>query len=361
MNILFLPKYGQKAASARTRFLQYYPYLEEAGIQCTTAPLFSDQYIEHRFATGKVALKEAAQALLSRVSAILTAKKYDLVVLNYEAFPYLPPLLERLLWQRKIPYVYDFDDAIFHNYDQSNNWLIRKGLSNKIAQIISHANMVLAGSPYLVDYAKQFSGRVEYMPQVMDLRDYPPPPEPQDDGRPVTIGWIGSPSTSEYVTMIADALRQFCSEHAAQVVLIGAGRYELPGVPLISREWSKQTEAADLQQFDVGIMPLTDTPWARGKCAFKLLQYMACGRPVVTSPVGMNVELVRESGAGLLASSQQEWVQALATLYADRALRIRMGQAGRNHIEDQYSLQRTGPRLAALLRQAASEPKLPLG
>jgi glycosyltransferase involved in cell wall biosynthesis len=351
MDVLFLPKYGRKAASVRYRFLQYEPFLERAGIGCTVSPLLDDAYLSHKFQSGRTALGGTIGAFLRRTLAILQAGRFKLVVIHCEAFPYMPAWFEAFLRWRGIPYVYDYDDAIFHNYDQSQHRLVRHLLKGKIASVIGGARLVLAGSEYLAEYARRFNKHVENLPTVIDLERYPVDKKAHTHGRPFTVGWIGSPSTAQYLHAIAPALRAFCAEYPARVVLVGAGNIELAGVPVESRTWSEATEVDDLMQFDVGIMPLTDTPWARGKCAFKLIQYMACACPVVASPVGMNTEVV-ETGNGLLASNQSEWLQALIQLYRAPALRERLGQGGRAKVESRYCLQVTAPRLVALLNSA---------
>jgi glycosyltransferase involved in cell wall biosynthesis len=170
----------------------------------------------------------------------------------------------------------------------------------------------------------------------------------------VTVGWIGSPSTQEYLRHIGPALARFCAETGGRVQAIGVEeRFQLEGVPLEAVPWSKETELAALQALDVGIMPLADSPWERGKCGFKLIQYMACGLPVVASPVGANREIVIDGETGALAATQDEWVSALKSLAGDAARRRRMGEAGRARVVSGYSLQAVAPRLAALLRRAA--------
>jgi glycosyltransferase involved in cell wall biosynthesis len=131
---------------------------------------------------------------------------------------------------------------------------------------------------------------------------------------------------------------------------VGSGPLDLPGVPIEIVNWSEASETAQLHGFDIGIMPLTDDPWARGKCGFKLIQYMACGLPVVASPVGVNCQIVEHGGNGYLAGTEAEWVSALTTLLDDAALRERLGRAGRLKVEQRYCLQKTGPELAALLQ-----------
>lgn len=364
MNVLFLPKYGPQAASARYRFLQYIPFLQARGVRCEVSPLFDDIYLARRFATGRPPPLQVAEALVRRVRAVISARarSYDLLVLHYEALPYAPPLLERLLRQQGTPYLYDYDDAIFHNYDQSR--LLRPFLKDKIREVIAGAAAVLAGSEYLADYARAVNRRVELLPTVIDLARYPMKDIAGDrDGagaedRPFTVGWIGSPSTAAYLPAVAPALRALAQEGPLRLLLIGSGEVALPGLPCPGvtvevRPWQEAREVEDLLELDVGIMPLPDTPWARGKCGFKLIQYMACGLPVVASPVGANRDIVRHGESGLLAQTETEWLAALRRLRADRALRAALGGAGRAEVAARYCLAVTAPRLLDVMQAAA--------
>lgn len=362
MNVLFLPKYGPQAASARYRFLQYIPFLQARGVRCDVSPLFDDVYLTRRFATGRPPPLQVAEALLRRVRAVVSARarSYDLLVLHYEALPYAPPILERLLRLQGTPYLYDYDDAIFHNYDQSR--LLRPFLKDKIREVIAGAAAVLAGSEYLADYAREVHRRVELLPTVIDLARYPRKDIDRDMGseqsRPFTVGWIGSPSTAAYLPAIAPALRALAQEGPLRLLLIGSGEVALPGLPCPGatvevRPWREEREVDDLLELDVGIMPLPDTPWARGKCGFKLIQYMACGLPVVASPVGANRDIVQDGESGLLAATEAEWLKSLRRLRADPGLRAALGRAGREAVAARYCLAVTAPRLFEVMRAAA--------
>lgn len=390
MNILILPKYGQMAATTRYRFSQYLPFLEREGISFSVSPLLSDVYLAGRFQNGRTPLAEVTLCYLSRMWLLLKvllattvsvrgSAKYDLLIIHCELFPFLPPFFEFALSLLNVPYIYDFDDAIFHQYDQHPRHLVRRIFSNKISYIISKAKMVFAGSPYLADYAKRFNPSVEDMPTVVSIKAYQTRswPEPLKvistttlPSRPFVIGWIGTPSTTPYLSEVAEALRIFCERYPdpgqIQIKLVGASSALLPpmrGVPIEIIPWTEASETTIIQSFDVGIMPLPDEPWARGKCAFKLLQYMACGIPVIASPVGMNKNVVlntemahRNSAAdgptGLLASTSAEWVAAFEDFYQHPSRAIAMGRQGRLCVEENYSVEIQGPRWVSCAAKA---------
>jgi len=340
IDALFLTKYDRKGASSRYRSLQYFRHFEEAGINCSHAPLFSNAYLETLYETGKRPLAGVVRSYLRRLRDLLTVRESDVIVLEKELLPYAPALFERLLGRLETPYVVDYDDAIFHNYDRSGNPLVRTLFGKKIDVVMREADAVVAGNEYLATRAREAgASRVEIIPTVIDLEKYPHVP-PSEDG-PFTIGWIGSPTTAQYVEAISPALREVCNRRDARVVLVGSGAVELPSVPLEVREWSEETEVEDIAEFDVGIMPLVDTPWERGKCGFKLIQYMACGKPVVASPVGMNTKIVDNGENGYVASNHDEWVGTLVGLSDDTEMVKRMGSRGRELIADRYCLEVT--------------------
>lgn len=353
-SILFLTKYGRNGASSRYRILQYLPWLEQAGLHCQVIPLFDEAYLVHRYQSGRGHVGDFLRAFLRRLAALIATRRFDLVVVEKEIFPYFPALLERWLGWLGRPYVVDYDDALFHQYDQHKSRWVRQLLGRKISHVMRGAQLVTAGNAYLADYARRVgAARVEIIPTVIDLERYPRTLATQPVSAPLTIGWIGSPTTAKYLQAVAPALVGVCAGGRGRVRLIGSGSVELPGVSVEVLPWDEATEVGELQQLNLGIMPLPDSPWERGKCGFKLIQYMACGMPVVASPVGVNSEIVEHGVNGFLAETPAEWERALRTLLANADLRQRMGEAGRRKVVERYSLQVTAPRVAELLTAAA--------
>lgn len=352
MNVLFLHRYGRKAAGFRYRLLQYIPFLQKEGIEFTVSSLLGDKYLEEKFDTGKRKIGPILKGFIKRLSLIFSLSKYNLVVMYGEAFPYLPAFFEAYLRCIKLPYVYDYDDAIFHKYDKSRKSIIRSLLGNKIRYILKGARSVFAGNKYLADYAKEVNQNILIVPTVVDLNRYSKIKTfNEESGSTFSIGWIGSPSTAEYLPMIAPALQSFLKNTNTKLIIVGAGPLNLDGIDFENREWSEEAEIQDLLDFDVGIMPLPDSPWARGKCGFKLIQYMACGLPVIASPVGVNTEIVEHDVNGLLASTNEEWEAAFLNFYENRRLLPQMGASAREKVEKKYSLQVMAPIVVGKLKQ----------
>ena len=356
ISALFLTKYSREGASSRYRFLQYFPFLEANGIACSFSPLTDAKYLEHLYTSGRGNAGDFARSLGRRIGALSTVTKYDVVVVEYEVLPYFPPVFEAILKKLRIPLIVNYDDAIFYRYSLHPNPLVKRLLGGKIDSVMRKADLVIAGNSYLADYAaKAGAGRVEELPTVVDLVRYPGVPGRKNNI--FTIGWIGSPSTAKYLKEIAPALAEICKGDRAKLRLIGSGPVELPGIPVDVQPWSEETEVAELESCDAGIMPLYDGLWEQGKCGLKLIQYMACGLPVVVSDVGMNSQLVQEGVNGFLARDNDDWIRGLSALRDDLALRQRMGQAGRKITEAGYSLQTAAPRLEMLIRQVVTDAR----
>lgn len=354
MTFYFFSKYTRKGASSRYRSYQYIEAIETAGHSVKLSPLFDDAYLSHKYAKGSARLKDVLRAFARRVWAVMAVPRGTVVFLEYELLPYSPALLERWLCWRGCHLVVDYDDALFHQYDAHPSMWVRRLLGSKIASVMRMARTVVAGNQYLATYATHAKAeRVKVIPTVIDLSKYTLK-DVQVAPQVLTIGWIGSPSTARYLHEIAPALAEVCKNGRARVCLIGSGTMSLLGVPLDLIEWREDTEVDDICRFDIGIMPLPDVPWARGKCGFKLIQYMACGLPVVASPVGVNSEIVEDKVNGYLATSANEWVKALDALLDSVEERRNMGAAGRKLVQEKYCLAVTAPRLVEVLEQCAA-------
>jgi glycosyltransferase involved in cell wall biosynthesis len=214
------------------------------------------------------------------------------------------------------------------------------------------AAVVVAGNDYLAEHARRAGAkRVEIIPTVVDDLRYPQATGSTNPAE-FRIGWIGAPVTVDYLLAVEPALKQLVSD-GSSLTVIGAESPFSGRFPVETRPWLETTEAAELARLDAGILPLPDEPFERGKCGYKLIQYMACGLPVVASPVGANVQIVEHGVDGFLANTQSEWITALETLRIDPALRRRFGTAGRARISARYSLGVTAPLLLETLESAA--------
>lgn len=352
MKVLLFSRYGRLGASSRVRSYQYLSYFQSKGIEVSVKPLFSDAYLEALY-SGRSRWREVAKGYLARLRTMLAARNYDVVYIEKELFPFLPAFAERALKVMGVPYVVDYDDALFHRYDCHSNVWVRRLLGKKIDKVMRHASTVIAGNRYLAERAfKAGTPRVEIIPTVLDVSRYHIRGH-IDDSEPLVIGWIGSPSTSRYLEPLLPTFNSIGNEFGVRFVAIGARESDFADTVVEVWPWSEQTEVESIQMFDIGIMPLPDTPWEHGKCGYKLIQYMACGIPVIASPVGVNRDIVSPGQNGYLADSLDDWDKYLRDLIKMAASkRMKMGEYGRCLVEDQYTLEVQADNLVGAIESA---------
>jgi len=339
--ILLLSKYSRLGASSRLRTQQYIPYLAKSDIDVTVSPLFDDTYLQALYTKKTVSKLYLIKLFLSRFFVLFKVKKFDLIWIEYEIFPYIPPIFERLLRLLGVKFIVDYDDAIFHNYDLSSNFIIKRFLSKKIDSVMRLADHVVVGNDYLRSRALSAGAHnITLIPTVVDYSRYPV--KGTHNNSPIKIGWIGSPSTQRYVLDLLPMFVRLTKKYDLEVVLIGANDAaieELKGISARVEPWSEDTEARLVSEMDIGIMPLKDGPWEKGKCGYKLIQYMACSIPVIASPVGVNTSIVVGNNCGYLADDNDSWFIALESLIKSKVERIALGSNGRQAVINKFSLQ----------------------
>jgi glycosyltransferase involved in cell wall biosynthesis len=359
LNVLALTKYEDLAASSRYRFLNYIPLLEHLGVEVVVEPLLSNNYVQRRQSNQHVGLREIARAFLRRVSILLRSRRFDMVWVEGELFPRLPAVVERLFSRFRIPYVVDIDDAIFHAYDRHPSAFYRSLMGRKIDVVMSRANAVIAGNAYLAERARAAGARkVVLVPTAIDHTVYRSAagrqrPVAERNGEALTIGWIGSPVTAKYLRSVERALARFTAQRMSDVVLVGAGEFDLNVERLVKRPWSAERELSDIASFDIGIAPLVDGAWERGKCGLKAIQYMGMGVPVVASNCGALPSIIGEPASGLLYREEEEFYSCLDRLSQDADLRNHLGENGRRRVAEEYTIHRWSEIVADTLRGAA--------
>lgn len=346
MKVVALTRTSSIGPSTRYRIEQYRPALAEEGIELVTLPLFGRTWfaiLEVQPAPLRALLKGpySLARLLVRVAQArrAAAGDADLVLVEQQLFPYLPAALEEALWPARKPTILEFDDAI---------WLTA-GHEAKLKRLCARASLVIAGNDFLADFARPHARQVAVIPTTVDVERYRRERRPPDGT--LRVGWIGLRYNLPYLAALAEPLRRLSARGVScELRVISSGlpgpRAAWEGVRLVHRPWSEASEADEIAACDVGVMPLPDTPWAAGKCGLKLLQFMAAGRAVVASPVGVNRQIVRPGENGLLAAGAADWEAALHRLHAEPGLATRLGEAGRATVADRYSLTR-GARLVA--------------
>lgn len=333
-------RYSRMGASSRLRTYQYIPKLEEAGYEVEAFPLFGDEYLKKLYSGSKKPKAEIIKAYLKRFILLFKIRKVDLIWIEKELFPYMPAWFEKFLSLIDLSIVADYDDAIFHHYDQSSNGWIKRLLGDKIKHVIRSADIVMCGNKYLLNYAVESGAKTsQLLPTVVDIQRYSLNDNVNKSIEPIIIGWIGSPTTLPYLEQLHPVFEKLHQKYSIRLYVIGGKLERRSKVDIKNIEWSEKTEVESIKQIDIGVMPLEKNKWARGKCAYKLIQYMACGLPTVGTHYGANSDVVIHGETGYLASNEDEWYKYLEKLLQSSKLRNRMGKAGRRRVENYYSLQ----------------------
>ncbi len=347
MRVLALvPSLLDTSPGQRYRLEQWDPLLREQGIEIHYEPFECEQLHSLLYKPGLFGrkLRLVASGLSRRLATVRKTADFDVVYVFREAALLGPPIFERLVHQSGIPIVFDFDDAVFVSYrSPANGYLSYLKFAGKTKTICRLATHVMAGNPYLADYARQVNDHVTVIPTTIDTDKYRPLPR-AESAVPV-IGWTGSYSTVQHLDTLRGALQKLAKRQSFRLRVIGTPSYEIPGVEVEASNWKANTELHDLSSIDIGVMPLPNDAWSKGKCGLKALQFMALSIPTICSPVGVNTNIIQDNENGMLADSEDEWVEKMSLLLQSREIRGRLGQAGRLTVEKWYSAKTQAPRV----------------
>ena len=347
-SILLLTRYGPNGPSSRVRHYQYVPALQAAGFRVISKPFFDEGYIDLLY-EGQSRRRLFLRALARRLLLLPTLGQYDLIWVEKEALPWCPIAMERA-YLRARRYLVDFDDQWNIRYSEHERFMVRNLLGQKLEQVASGATAVVAGNRWIAEWASGSGAQLVFqIPSVVAVERYSPSDWPEG---PFTIGWIGTPITEKYLSIISGPLRHLQENHGAKVRIIGAHQsFSMEGLSIERVPWSEATEAAELAKCHVGVMPLPDEPWERGKCGYKLVQFMAAGRPVVASPVGANSDIIIHGKTGYLAAELDQWLSYLQQLATKPELRQELGSAARARVAANFSTNVTTPQLISVFEQ----------
>jgi glycosyltransferase involved in cell wall biosynthesis len=334
-----------RSPSQRFRFEQYIPILQKAGYQTRFSFLLDSKSDKKFYQKGQLLSKFGIlfRSILLRFRESFIQKPADIVFVQRECFMLGTAFFEKRFsqWSKLI---FDFDDSIWmQNVSEGNRLFAFLKDAGKTRKIIAFADLVFAGNDYLAQYARKYNQKVYIVPTTIDtdvyqLIDY------IAEG-PVRIGWSGSFTTIQHFQTAIPALSRIKNkyEDRVQFIVIGDKNYSNEELGIKGQAWNLETELTDLRKIDIGIMPLPDDEWAKGKCGLKGLQYMALGIPTIMSPVGVNNEIIQDGENGFLVSSQLEWVDKLSLLIESVELRRKLGSNGRRTVEEKYSVKANAP------------------
>lgn len=341
--ILFVaPHRPNRSPGQRYRFEQYFDFLKNKNIDCELSYIIDENDDKILYENGEYFSKFliAVNSYKKRKEEIKTIKNYDLVFVYREALLTGSTFFEKLLKKNNVPFVFDFDDAIWlldtSEANRKFKWLKRP---SKTAEIIGLSSMVFAGNEYLAAYAKQFNSSVAVIPSTIDTDLYIPLTDRAAKDR-ICIGWSGSITTIKHFEMALPALKIIKEKFGNRVEfkVMGDPDYMNNELQIKGIKWSHESEVDVLRSFDIGIMPLPDNEWAKGKCGLKALSYMALEIPAVASGVGVNSKIIQSGVNGYIADTVEDWVQALTVLIENESLRKTIGAAARKTVVDKYSI-----------------------
>ncbi|WP_371375309.1 glycosyltransferase family 4 protein [Thalassotalea aquiviva] len=353
MKLLCLTRYESNGASSRLRFYQYLSTNTFSKYDITVSPFSTNKYLANLYSGKKLDKLDLLKSYFRRFKILFTARRYDVIWIEKELLPFFPPFAERALKKLNIKFIVDYDDAVFHNYDMSENALVKLLLKNKIASVMKYASCCVVGNDYI--YKKAIDSgcdNVVKIPTVIDTGEYLKRTDKVEFGSKPIIGWMGTPSTQKYIVHIKDQLNSVCSSLDCKLVLVGATKEIIKHFPNIDVQvvaWHKAKEVEIIRGFTVGIMPLEDGIWERGKCGYKLIQYLGCGIPCVASDVGVNREIITNTKGGIVVEGERGWEIALKKLLQNQELQKEINSECIHLVEKHYSLNTTKIKIAEII------------
>ncbi|HEX8514771.1 MAG TPA: glycosyltransferase family 4 protein [Bacteroidia bacterium] len=342
--ILFIASHRKnRSPSQRFRFEQYFDHLREQNFECHLSNLLTEEDDKRFYSSGSLTGKVSIllRSFFKRMKDVKNAKNYDLIFVQREAFMTGSTFFERRLRASGKKMVFDFDDSIWilDTSKANKKWEWLKN-PQKTAKIIALSDMVFAGNAYLGDYAKQFNSNVRIIPTTIDTKEYKRA-IPARDNKSVCIGWSGSITTIkhfEYALPFLSVLKKKYGERIS-IKVIGDGSYVNNELGIKGIPWIKEDEIKELSSFDIGIMPLPNDEWTKGKCGLKGLQYMALEIPTIMSPVGVNTNIIQDGVNGFLAATTEEWTEKISQLVDSFELRQKIGAEGKKTVDLEYSVE----------------------
>lgn len=347
MKILFLPKYHKEGASSRYRTHNYLRYFNEKEHDVTIKPLFHNGYVKELYTNKRKNFIKVLKDYVIRIIFLITHKqKFDLIIVEKELLPYIPISIERILLS-SCKYTLDFDDAISTKYKKGP--FTKFFFGNKINTLSKNAYLTTVGNHWYWNEITE--GNLQYLPTVIDIYQYNVGKlnniKPKEKEK-TTIVWIGSPSTVKYLNIVKDTLIKLSKKYDFTLRVIGA-KFHIESVDVECVEWSEESEFQYLYESDIGIMPLYETLWEKGKCGFKCIQYMAAKLPVVSSKLPANEEIIIHNNTGYIVENEEDWYGYLEKLIKSPEKCYEFGNNGRQRVEQQYTYQVWGEKYTKMI------------
>lgn len=355
LSVMFLTRYPEQGASSRYRVFQYLPHWQAEGIACTVQSFMDAEMYALSITPGRVGRKIwlTLKATLHRLRALSDFRRYDVIYMQRELFPFGPPLAERLLKRLGVPLVYDYDDALFIKKPSRYNPIATVFRSpDKTKEVLRLVDCTIAGNDWLRASAEKEGGTALTVEVAEDTARFVSAAEKFGEPRgPVTIGWLGSPSTVKYMSEIEDELREIAARYPeVRWEMMGSGDFAMDGVPWVTESWSVNAEKSALARYDIGLMPLPKQEWSRGKSGGKARTYMAAAVVPVVASIGYNRELIRHGETGFLCSDSAEWLQSIELMIQDQTHRQTIAAAAQSDVAERFAPEKKAREIADILR-----------
>jgi glycosyltransferase involved in cell wall biosynthesis len=360
--VLFLTRYPKEGASSRYRVFQYLEHLKALGVQGDVQSFMDRPMYDVVFSPGRMGVKIwlTFKACLRRLWALRKWREYDALYLQRELLPFGAPIIERWLQKRGAVLLFDYDDALFIKQDSRYNGLVTLFRpKDKARELFRLVHCVVAGNNWLRDAAKEAGAQRAVTLEVAEDTARIPMHAPHSSCKPVTIGWLGSPSTVKYLRQIAPVLQKLARRYPELCwEIMGGDAFSMEGVDWQIRAWSLEGELEALARFDIGLMPLPPEEWAKGKSGGKARTYMAAGIVPVVSAIGYNLELIRQGETGFLCDSLEDWERYLIKAIENANLRQRIALTAREEVEHRFAPAAIAADMAHLLREVINDAKM---
>lgn len=361
LKVLFVSNGGKMAPATRYRIYQYLPYLDSLGIDYSVCSIISDKTTLRMIGSSALSGFQRnlyyARVFVERIARFfrifLLAGRFDIVFLQRTTFPLR---LERLLKMKNKNIIFDIDDSIYMPDREEKGligWIKRYIKKEEVAAALKISRCVISENNHIKSFVLNYCDNVHIITGPIDtVKNFPKVHKP--DGGRLTIGWIGSPSTAIYLSILDDVFRELSGKYDIKVNLIGAGRYLIQGVSVENIAWAEATEVSELHKFDIGVMPMPDNEWTRGKVGCKMLQYMANAIPAVVSYTPTNAEIIEDEVNGFLAYNREDWIKKISMLIENWQTRRDIGNNGRKCIEEKYSVNANIKNFVKILEEVKS-------
>lgn len=337
-SVLFITM-GINEPASRYRVRQYIPLLKKEGFTIVNLPLILSKYNPNNYHVLKKWVILGFSVFLKFLS-ILLAPFFDIVFLQRTIYKGISPLPEKLLYKINKNIIFDFDDAIWEQYDKKNN---------PVDTVLSLSKKVVAGNAYLEEYARKFNKNTTIIPSPISTLLIKTKPKQRPDV--VTIGWSGSRSNLPFIESLSPVFKQLHEKYGSkiEILIMSDTKPNNLGAPFTHIKWNPEVEYPAISQFDIGLMPLNDNKFTRGKCSFKILQYMAVGAPAIASPVGMNNEVIEDGKSGFLARSNNDFLEKISYLIDNPNERAKFGARGKELFQKKYTAKHNVEKLINVL------------